>query len=51
MGQLNMAGLLAVYLLIVVSLYWLITEPCNDIDSLEHRFVTVTRESRAATTT
>ena len=49
-SQLIVAVIFALYLLFLVPLYWLITEPCNDIDSLEHRFVTVTGERKATTT-
>ena len=47
--QLVIAGILAMLVLCCFIIYWLITEPCNDIESLEHRFVTVTGE-RVATT-
>jgi len=48
--QLIIAVIFAVYLLLLVPLYWLITEPCNDIDSLNHRFTIFTGEREAATT-
>jgi len=35
--QLVVAGIFAVLLGCCFIVYWLITEPCNDIDSLHHR--------------
>ena len=49
MVQLVIAGIFAAFLLFLLVIYWLITEPCNDIESLEHRFVTVTGERTATT--
>ena len=46
--QLAIAAIFAAFLLSLLVIYWVITEPCNDIEALEHRFVTVTGE-RAAT--
>ena len=49
MGQLVIAALFAAFLLYFIPLYWLITEPCNDIDTLDHRFTIASREKAATT--
>ncbi|KIM53181.1 hypothetical protein SCLCIDRAFT_458566 [Scleroderma citrinum Foug A] len=47
MVQVVCAGILAMLMLCCLVIYWLITEPCNDVDSLDHRFTKVTRERKA----
>ena len=47
MVQVVCAGILAMLMLCCLVIYWLITEPCNDVDSLDYRFTKVTRERKA----